>query len=237
MSFKPAEIATMLIQYEGGHHCGMDIKELSAWIYKYTSGYPFLVSKICKLISEDLNDDWSADGVQKAVKLLVGEQNTLFDDISKNVFNKSKLRELVYAILMDGVEVPFSIRQPEVELGAMYGILANRDGKTVIANEVFEMVIADFLSADVLVNNLFRSPVVKESVIDGGKFSMETALEKFAQHFYEMYAERDRGFIERECRMLFYTYLKPFVNGRGFLHIETETRNTLRMDLIVEYLD
>jgi hypothetical protein len=138
---------------------------------------------------------------------------------------------------MDGVEVPFSIRQPEVELGAMYGILANRDGKTVIANEVFEMVVADFLSADVLVNNLFRSPVVKESVIDGGKFSMEAALEKFAQHFYEMYAERDKGFIERECRMLFYTYLKPFVNGRGFLHIETETRNTLRMDLIVEYLD
>jgi hypothetical protein len=237
MSFKPAEIATMLSQYESERHVGMDIREISVRIYKYTNGYPFLVSKICKLIHEELDGDWTADSVHKAVKLLTVEQNTLFDDLSKNIFNNRKLRELVYAILIDGVEIPFSIRQPEVELGAMYGILADHGGQTVIANEVFELVIADFLSADVQVNNLFRSPVVKESVMDGVKFSMESALEKFAQHFYEIYAERDRGFIERECRMLFYTYLKPFINGRGFMHIETETRNTLRMDLIVEYLN
>jgi hypothetical protein len=41
MSFSPAEIATMLKEYEAEHNTGMDITEISKEIYNYTSGYPF----------------------------------------------------------------------------------------------------------------------------------------------------------------------------------------------------
>ena len=49
-------------------------------IYQYTSGYPVLVSSICKCIDEDLIEDgifkdlktaWTKDGVAEAVKSIL----------------------------------------------------------------------------------------------------------------------------------------------------------------------
>ena len=54
MSFSKADIAGMLREYENDHHTGMNIEELSALIYDYTSGYPFLVSRICQIMDEDI---------------------------------------------------------------------------------------------------------------------------------------------------------------------------------------
>ena len=67
MAFNPQEISTMLADYENDYHFGFNIKEISEEIFKYTSGYPVLVSAVCKEIDENLDKDWSKDGVQKAV--------------------------------------------------------------------------------------------------------------------------------------------------------------------------
>ena len=66
MTFHPEEIAQMLSDYEKDEHTGMDIPAVSEEIYKYTTGYPFLVSKICKVIDEQLDKDWTINGVQTA---------------------------------------------------------------------------------------------------------------------------------------------------------------------------
>ena len=52
MSFSTADIAGMLGQYEAERRTGMDVAGIAGIIYDYTSGYPFLVSYICKLIDE-----------------------------------------------------------------------------------------------------------------------------------------------------------------------------------------
>ena len=52
MSFSPDDIAGMLTDYENEHHTGIDIQKISQLIYDYTSGYPVLVSSICKLMDE-----------------------------------------------------------------------------------------------------------------------------------------------------------------------------------------
>lgn len=52
MSFSVAEIARMLEEYEKDYDTGMDISAMANQIYDYTSGYPFLVSRICKLLDE-----------------------------------------------------------------------------------------------------------------------------------------------------------------------------------------
>ncbi|MCB9293534.1 MAG: hypothetical protein H6559_10490 [Lewinellaceae bacterium] len=54
MSFNPAEIAPMLKDYSKAEGVSMDIPVLSEQLYYYTSGYPFLVSKLCETISEDI---------------------------------------------------------------------------------------------------------------------------------------------------------------------------------------
>ncbi|MCL1956596.1 MAG: hypothetical protein FWF63_04680, partial [Fibromonadales bacterium] len=54
-------------------------------------------------------------------------------------------------------------------------------------------------------------------------------------HYYEIYHHRDIDFLERECRLLFITFLRPFINGVGFYHLESETRDGERTDVIVDY--
>ena len=46
MSFNPKEIESMLKEYENDTHLHIDTGLISQEIYKYTSGYPFLVSNI-----------------------------------------------------------------------------------------------------------------------------------------------------------------------------------------------
>lgn len=52
MSFSVKEIASMLKMYEEEHHVGMNVPELSQMLYDYTSGYPYLVSRLCQLTDE-----------------------------------------------------------------------------------------------------------------------------------------------------------------------------------------
>lgn len=91
MSFSVHEIAGMLGEYEADHKTGMDGSKLAGLIYDYTSGYPFLVSRICKLMDEALlntvrfptkSSVWTRDGVMEEVKLLLNEKNPLFDSLT-----------------------------------------------------------------------------------------------------------------------------------------------------------
>ena len=52
MDFSTSDIFGMLKDYENDYHTGMDIYQMSELLFDYTSGYPFLVSKLCKLIDE-----------------------------------------------------------------------------------------------------------------------------------------------------------------------------------------
>lgn len=83
MSFSAKEIAGMLESYEQDHATGMNITEMSELIYEYTSGYPFLVSKLCKLIDEEISGSesfpeekmaWTYAGFLEADRILLGER-------------------------------------------------------------------------------------------------------------------------------------------------------------------
>ena len=55
MSFSQKDITGMLEDYEEDYHTGMDIDTMAGLIYDYTSGYPYLVSWLCKCIDEDIS--------------------------------------------------------------------------------------------------------------------------------------------------------------------------------------
>ena len=54
MSFSKEDILSMLREYESDYQLGMNTNELASLLYNYTSGYPFLVSRLCKLLDEDI---------------------------------------------------------------------------------------------------------------------------------------------------------------------------------------
>lgn len=79
----------MLNEYNDEHSCVMLVRECAKTIFEYTSGYPYLVSKICKLIDERCGENWTKQGVSDAVKILLREANPLFDDASKKDYGLS----------------------------------------------------------------------------------------------------------------------------------------------------
>jgi hypothetical protein len=234
MSFSPPEIASMLKEYEADHDTGMNIAEISQEIYNYTSGYPFLVSRICQCIDEELDKNWTVDGIQKAVKITLEEANTLFDDMFKNIRNNEKLRDFLYELLFVGREMPFNIDNEIVSLGTMFGFFKNVNGQTKISNKIFELRIYNYFIVDEITKSNIIFGSAKEKILRGGRFNMEECLRRFADHYNELISNRDMEFLERHGRLLFLSYLKPLINGEGFYHIEPEISD-FRMDIVVDY--
>ena len=237
MTFHPEEISQMLQDYENDAHTGMDIKAMGEEIYKYTSGYPYLVSAICKLIDERLNRDWTEDGVQKAVKMIAkGENVTLLDDLSKNLENIPELRDFLYSIVVNGQEYTYTMIDPMVRLANMFSyIKENQRGKTMIHNLIFEEALFVYFSNKMMREQGDRISPFVSSYIQNGRLNMEYVVERFSELMHEEYRASTETFLEKEGRLLFLTFLKPIINGVGFYYVEPQTRDNRRMDLVVNF--
>ena len=145
MSFNADEIAGMLEEYKSDHDILMDVYKVSQEIYDYTSGYPFLVSRLCQIIDEHMVLDgsitgksWSIEGVRNAVRLILKEKNMLFQSLSGKLFNNPPLKELAYNILIKGKNIPYNPDNENISLAFMYGFLTECNNQVVISNRLFE---------------------------------------------------------------------------------------------------
>ena len=239
MSFSPQEIESMLKDYQSENDVHIDMSMISQKIYEYTSGYPFLVSNICKIIDEKLDKDWSETGILKAVKIIVTRNYTLFDDLVKNLETYKELYDLLYSILIVGDYETFNIDNPIMNLANMFGYIKseNENNKTIISNRIFEIRISNyFISKDSSTSrfkNKFTS--VFQDVMKDNSFDMEVCLSKFAEYYAEIFNEIDAPFLERHGRLLFLSYVRPLINGLGFYHIESQFTDLRRMDIVVDF--
>ena len=235
MSFDPGEIASMLKAYENDHNTEMDIGVVSNEIYKYTSGYPFLVSRLCQCIDEELEKTWTAAGVQRAVKVVMNESNTLFDDVFKNLENNKDLSNMVYDLLILGEVRHFVIYDSVINIGVRYGFFNNVCERVAVSNKIFELLMTAYFIAKDLRSGKQITGVLQHDVVRDGWFDMELCLRKFAEHYKEIFNEQDVAFLERHGRLLFLSYLKPLINGQGFYHIESQFTDLRRMDIFVDF--
>ncbi|OUP80862.1 9-O-acetyl-N-acetylneuraminate esterase [Lachnoclostridium sp. An169] len=248
MSFSAADIAGMLEQYENDHHTGMDVEEMAEFIYDYTCGYPYLVSRICKLLDEkiagsghfpDETSAWTRDGALEAVKLLISEKNTLFDSLTGKLYDYPVLRNVLYRILFAGEKVVYNPDEQWLDMAVMLGFLKIVDGNVAIANRIFEVRLYNyFLTTNESQNSeIFKAAARnKTQYIRNGHLDMETVLAKYVEHFDSIYGDAAEPFSEEEGRRRFLLYLRPIINGTGNYYIEAETRNARRMDIVVDYL-
>lgn len=247
LRLKPEEIAEMLQEYENDYATGMDLLQISQFIYDYTDGYPYLVSRICQITDERLADTavfadrhaaWTPDGIAAAEQLLRRESNPLFDDLIKKITDHPKLKQMLQDILFRGSSFPYEPENHLLQLGTTFGFLKNNHGTAMIANRIFETKLYDlFLSELAVENALYQTGSIERSqYVAGGKLQMRMVLEKFCQHFTELYHPDDEPFVEAYGRKLFLLYLKPIINGTGNYYIEAQTRDQKRTDIIVDYL-
>jgi len=240
MFFTPQEISTMLLEYEDAHSTGMDIAAVSEEIFFYTAGYPYLVSRICQCIDEELPDfGWNAEGVQHAVKKISFERSVLYDDIFKNLENHKDLYDFMYGVLVFGNKIKFTFYDPVMERCNMFGFITmDSKGVVEVANKIFAILMLNyFISKENTLSGMSSqicNGMYKE-ITGGGRFDMEICLRRFAEHYSDIYASAASSFLETHGRMIFLSFLKPLVNGVGFFHIESQFTDMRRMDVVVDY--
>ena len=236
MSFSVSDIAGMLEDYENDHHTGMDIEKISQLIYDYTSGYPVLVSTICKWMDEK-NTKWTAEDLTGAVKQIITDRSPLFESLINKLEDDETLRSLLYAMLFQGKKFLFSAYDATIHSAMMYGFVKNQNGTVAISNRIFETVIYDwFISLEATNHPIFSEGVNdKSQFIVGNQLNMEKILQKFVLHFNDIYGTQPDKFKEDDGRKLFLLYLRPIINGTGNYYIESQTRDQKRTDVIVDY--
>ena len=245
MSLSEDGIKGMLDEYEADHQTGMDTAAIAKSIRAYTNGYPFLVSRICQLIDEDVSktmnpaEAWTGRGIDEAVKLLLAENNTLFQSLTRNLNNYPELKASIRSILMEGTKLTWNPDQEDIVQMQMYGLIRNDSNTVRIANRIFETRLYNlFLSDEELKNNVFarEGELAKNQFITDGKLNMRLILERFIVTYTQIYGPLEDRFKEKDGREQFLLYLKPIINGTGNYYIEAQTRDQTRTDVIVDYL-
>ena len=227
----------MLQDYENDHQTGMNVSEMAQMVWDYSSGYPFFVSRLCQII-DTKKLGWNKDGFLKAVKMLLDEKNTFFDDLAKKLEDFPKMKELLKDILYNGYEQSFNTYYKHIEIAAMFNYIKDVNGKVQIFNRILETWMYNlFYTEEQASCRLYdKGSIEKSQFVEDGKLLMDKILERFAVHFNDIYGGNDIEFKEEEGRRFFMLYIRPIINGIGNYYIEAETRDRSRTDMIIDYL-
>ncbi len=241
MSFSPGEIGTMLQDYCDDRGIQASVPAIAEKLYYYTSGYPYLVSKLCKFIDEQIipgreEKNWWVSDVDEAFQMIVKESytTTLFDSLTKNLENNPELYDTVSQVIMNGRILKFTITDPVISFGHLYGILAESNGQCIIHNRIFEQRIYAHMMSKLMrtqyedINGLAGPEFFQDDILN-----VKLVLEIFQEFMKEHYSRKDQKFLEREGRLLFLSFLRPIINGRGFEFKEPNVADERRMDVVI----
>lgn len=247
MSFSKNEIAGMLTEYEADYKTGMNVDEMAGLLFDDTSGYPFLVSRLCQLMDEVVckketygskSTAWTKEGFYEAQRLILAEKNMLFESLSEKLVSYPELNDMLKSLLFTGKPIVFNYYEPSIGVASMFGFVKNKNGMLVVANRIFETWLYNFYlsAADMQKKEIYAASLMdKNQFIVNGCLNMRLILEKFVVHFHDLYGDQNETFLEEEGRKYFLLYLRPIINGTGNYYIEAQTRGQKRTDVIVDY--
>ena len=240
MSFSKEEIETMLDEYIKDKEVKLDKGYFSERLYFYTSGYPFLVSKLCKIIDEKIMPEgeleWKKEYMDIAVKKLLNDDNTNFQSLIKNIENNSKLKEMIKGLIIDGNKISYNISNPIINMGILYGIFKNEDNSLKINNRIYEQLIYDYMSSLIETSTDVGFYNEKSNFIrEDGNLDVQKILLKFQQFMEHEYSEKRKVFLEADGRLLFLAFISPIINGTGFAFKEVQGGEEKRFDIVITY--
>ena len=242
MNLYPYEIKPMLEEYAADKGVKMDTQAIAERLFYHSSGYPFLVSKLCKMLDETYlpqktEKEWTEEDVDIAARQLAKESNTNFDTLVKNLENNEQLYRFTYNIAVEGETPAFSIHDPMMNLGVLYGIFVDRNG-LAIHNRIYHEVITNYMTA-----RMHRLQLEIRSDFGGGigyknddnSLNMEAVLLSFQAFMKKEYSKKDRDFLEKNGRLVFLAFIKPIINGSGYDFKEVQISEEKRLDVVITY--
>ncbi len=242
LSFSAHEIQSMLEDYSKEEKVNIDIPYFSERLFYLTSGYPFLVSQLCKIIHEKIlpgketGNEWQPQDLEKALQISLNTDNTNSESLIGNLENNPDLYELVFDIMMNGAEFTFNTGNPIILFGKIYGVLIDEKGKAIIHNRVYEQRIYNYMASKLETAgkakfNHFTARYLDET----GGLDIKKVFLKFQDFMKENYSQKDRDFLERNARLLFLAFIRPIINGRGFDFKEVQVSEENRLDIVVTF--
>jgi AAA-like domain len=243
MNLYPHEIKPMLEDYVRERGVQMDTDAMSYGLFYYTSGYPFLVSRLCKIIDEDIlptqnSQSWTLNDLESAVKRLIWESNTNLETLAKNLENNQALYDVVYQVAVDAESISFVVLDPIINFGMIYGIFVNHNNTVAIHNRIYREVLLNYMTS-----RLHRQELSKGTNFGGGyrnddkTLNMEAVLLGFQSLMKREYSRKDRDFLERHARLVFLAFLKPIINGAGYDFKEPQISEEKRLDVVITYYE
>ena len=257
MNFNPIEIASMLKEYVADKSVTMDIEQISERLFFYTSGYPYLVSKLCMIVDEDIlpykmehadksgtDLSWTVDDLDKAFQMLLRDpDNVNFTNLFINLEHNPDLYNLVKMVIFDNAEIEFDATIPNIHLGVLYGLFApNEKNRLSIHNRIYRERIANYMiiklqtepQVDTKYNlNLFNFR--GQFVRDDNSLDMAQVLIKFQSFIREHNSAKNRDFLEKDGRLLFMAFMKPIINGAGYDFKEPQISDEQRLDVVITF--
>jgi hypothetical protein len=243
MNLYPHEIKPMLADYVRETGVEMNIEEMSYALFYYTSGYPFLVSRVCKILDEIVMplknvQSWTLADLALAVNRVVKEHNTNFDSQIKNLENHPDLYELIYQIAIDNESRMFNIHNPVAHLALIYGLLTEREGKFAIHNRIYNEMIINYMTSKLETSSI-KSRWDRDGYyrLDDNALNMNEILLGFQRFMKGEYSGKERDFLEKNARLVFLAFLKPIINGAGYDFKEPQISDEKRLDVVITYYE
>ncbi len=226
MNFSVKDIEGMLSAYENDRHTGMDVSGIAALLFDYTAGYPYLVSRLCKFMDERIMcNAWTKEGFMAALKMLMEDDNPLFQSLMNKLNDFPELNQLLVKLLFQGQSIAYNVDSIAVQHARMFGFVKAADSVVLPANRIYEMRLYNKFLLDYKEQN---SVIYTEGSRHRNQFIVDG-------HLHVRLVLQNETFLEDAGRKYFMLFLKPIINGTGNCYVEAQTRNRERMDLVIDY--
>ncbi len=247
MELNAVQIEKMLLDYKNEIKVELAEKKFSNQLYYWTSGYPYLVSALCKILDEDIlpkkkENKLSIDDLNQAVKIILAEQTTNFESLIYYIENNQNIYNLVEKIIFKGEKIMFSIDLPEIEDCVRYGVFKDNTETCKIHNRIYEQRIYNYIETIYRTRNgrtIASDSIAQKYVDKNDDLMLDKLMIDFQTIIKSKYASDDAlksdEFLEKQVRLLFIVFLEPLFNGKGFAFKEVETSLEKRMDILIIY--
>ncbi|ODS33731.1 MAG: Archaeal ATPase [Candidatus Scalindua rubra] len=203
-------------------------------VYEETRGQPWLVNRLGTILTVNVKPETLEpiieDDVEKAVKILLKEQNNHFD----NLIEKAKqYKERFVEIVFNGVE--YDPDEEEQNLLELHGLISEDNDKAIVANNIYKKRFVKMFFREV---SSHVDLTGKRYYLEDGFLNMELVLSEFEKYIARIgvraFYEKGRTY-EKTGQFLLTAWLYQFIAGTdGDLRYECPT-GLGRMDILLTF--
>lgn len=180
---------------------------------------------------------WTKEGFLTAVRMLLTEENTLFESMDNKLIDYPDLKQMLKELLLQGKPIENIPGNQSMRMAVLFGFVTVQNGFLCVANRIFETRLYNgFLSEESRNSEISQLALAgKNQFIRDGQLEVELLLRKFVDYYTELFGDYGEKFLEDDGRRIFLLYVRPIINGSGNYYIEAGTRDYRRTDLIIDF--